>query len=649
MMGANAAVYLSFLLSAAGGDAEGGAAQTIVVTGSSEPDRGSIETRHGLQPLDIDALQAGSADQILVRLPSVFVPTNSRGEAIAFVRNAGERQVAIFYEGAALNVPWDNRLDLSLVPAGLVGSVRSASGPLAPHYGVNALAAVSLSPRRETHVSGSVGSGENVEAQSAVAAGPLVLGGSFASRGGDTLSDDATVPFSQVQDRLRTNTDRELWSVFGRLGGTIAGHELSLTAFHVGGEKGIAPEGNRATGARFWRYPDVRHSLITASASGRLGEDTTLESALWYQRFGQTIDSYASAAYDTVSARQIDRDESWGFRELIEHRAGGAVWTASLNLLDSTHRQRDIAFANGRPPDPLPAALRYRQRNWSVGAEVRYDIVAGLSGDLGLGLDTVNYLRTGDKPAVRDVSAWTARGGLTYALSNDWLVRAAAGRKVRAPTLRERFGEAINRFLVNPDLKPERIISWELGAEWRGRDAGAFLIPFAQDVDDTIDQRTVGRLRQRINLPGSTVRGIELGGTWRPMSRLSVSGDATWSRVRRKQAPSGQLNRLAEKPAVLARVRVDYRNPAGFRGGAEIAHVGSAYSADPDGRLVPLERSTSINLHVGHAVTVAGHPWEVFGLIDNATDTFIEPQLGLPAPGRTFRVGLRYGGMPASR
>ena len=93
--------------------------ETIVVTGRQEPmGASSFETRHGLDIGKIDPLRAASADEIVRRLPAVHVPVNSRGEAIAFVRNAAERQVAIFYEGADINVPLDNRLDLSLVPDG---------------------------------------------------------------------------------------------------------------------------------------------------------------------------------------------------------------------------------------------------------------------------------------------------------------------------------------------------------------------------------------------------------------------------------------------------------------------------------------------------------------------------------------------------
>src|SRR5688572_17691514 len=111
--------------------------ETIVVTGSDAREGDpSFETRHAL-PDEVVRTAHGDASEAIDALPSTHVPTNSRGETLVYLRNAAERQVALFYEGAAINVPWDNRLDLSLVPLGLVGSIQSASGPIAPHYGVN--------------------------------------------------------------------------------------------------------------------------------------------------------------------------------------------------------------------------------------------------------------------------------------------------------------------------------------------------------------------------------------------------------------------------------------------------------------------------------------------------------------------------------
>ena len=625
--------------------------ETIVIIGRTGESSLSFESRHGLDEDLVADLRSSSLDEIIGKLPSAHVPTNSRGESILFLRNAAERQVSVFYEGASINIPWDNRLDLNLFPAGLVGSLRSAAGPLAPHYGVNALGAVNLMPRearREGEVAAMIGTAElhDVRAILSLPVSDSVgfsVGGSYASHEGEPLGDRSRLPFSQPGIELRTNTDHELISLFGRMRADLSGHRLSLTLFHVDAEKGIAPESDRPSGARFWRYPVINHTLAVASLHSPLGGSTTLDSAIWFQKFNQTIDAFTNVSYSARSAREVNRDETFGIRELLAHDSGPWRFVASANFLQSTHDQQDISFVAGQLPAVLPPVLLYKQRNWSVGGEIEYRATANLIAELGLGYDRVDYLKTGDKPPMRDIGSWTGRAGLIWTNDNGLRLRASIARKIRTPTMRELFGQALNRFLLNPDLQPEKIITAELGAEWNGRKGGLFVIPFYQHLKNTIEQRNVGQLRQRINLVGSKVAGVEVGGRYDLAEHLQLYGSATYAAARRRGTTPGQTRKLAEKPDLIARVGLAYAPPTGFRATVEAEHVGSAYSANAAGTLVPLEKSTSLNLRLAWRFALNPGQAELFLNVDNATDTYIEPQVGLPAPGRWVRGGFRLG------
>ena len=628
--------------------------ESIIVTGRlTTPQSASFETRHTLSPQDVAAASASSVDELIGLLPSTHLPVNSRGESIVFVRNAGERQAAVFYDGAAINVPWDNRLDLSLLPAGLIESARLAAGPLAPHYGVNALGAVAFESRdparggraRIAFGNGGYGAGEAFAPLVVQESFAFALGGGYSSRDGLPLSAKADVPFSQPDPDLRVNTDRKLAHVFGKARLDTGGHRFRLTALHVTGEKGVAPESDRPDGARFWRYPDVYHTLVILNADSPLGARTNLDGTVWLQDFGQTIDAYETVAYETIERREIDRDRTYGVRQILSHESGPAKFVGSLSFVDAEHRQRDLSFENGAAPLPEPDALVFRQRNLSVGGEFEYQLTDRLIAEVGAGYDRVGYVRTGDKPPIDAASGWTGRAGLVFDAGNGWRLRAAAGRKLRAPTMRELFGQALNRFLINPDLRPERIVSAELAAEWRGDDAGFFVIPFYQDLNGTIDQRRVGDLRQRINLDGSRIAGVEFGGDAALTPELRLSGAATYANVRRKGAAQGAVegesDRIAEKPALLARAMADYSHPSGLGAALEVTHIGRAYSANEAGDLVLLKTSTSVNVRLTYTFAAFAGEGVLFAHFDNLTDAFIEPQLGLPAPGRTIRGGVR--------
>ena len=58
------------------------------------------------------------------------------------MRGSEERQTAVFLDGAPLVVPWDGRIDLGLIPAGLIGRIEIRKGAVPIEYGTNAVAGV---------------------------------------------------------------------------------------------------------------------------------------------------------------------------------------------------------------------------------------------------------------------------------------------------------------------------------------------------------------------------------------------------------------------------------------------------------------------------------------------------------------------------
>ena len=105
----------------------------------------------------------------------------------------------------------------------------------------------------------------------------------------------------------------------------------------------------------------------------------------------------------------------------------------------------------------------------------------------------------------------------------------------------------------------------------------------------------------------------------------------------------GRSLRLFAEELLLARAALDYSHGSGFSTGLEAEHVGRAFSADPAGALVPLERSTVLNWRVGYEIRRKDFGIELFFHVDNLGDSLVEPQLGLPAAGRTLRFGIRLG------
>lgn len=628
-----------------------------IVVGGEEVEDLLRTTMHRVSLASLVREDAASVSEVARLIPSAAVQTNSRGETLVYIRNAGERQVALFFDGALLNIPWDNRVDLSLVPSGALGGMTVAKGVPSVLYGTNVIGgAINLTSRslgrdgtftEATAMAGAAGLRRGVVTHLR-RRGPFSFAGSigYATRDGITLPDEAPLPYSQPSSRRRTNTDRQLFDLFGRASYRFHdGGEAGVSLFHVDGEKGVAPESHldpAVDRVRFWRYPLWQNTMLIVNATRPLAGGGFVKGSVWGSRFAQHIDQYEDATYRTLTDREEDLDLTLGGRFQWLKPLGHGALTASLNLLTSRHEQVDAVFEDGRAiPDP---ELTYQQHIFSLGLEYDVALSSSLSMLAGGSLDGIATPRTGDKPA-RDPSVDAGViAGLVYRLSPVVSWKASVGRKVRFPTMRELFGAALNQFLVNPDLKPESSLLAETGFVFGSTVVAGEVLAFVNRTFDTIDQHRVTvdgrRLRQRINLEGSRVYGVELVGTVEPMSSWDVEGHLTWMKTRAFEAGPDRV--LVEKPEWLGTLTAVYTPTSRFSLMVQGVYTGRAYGMGPENDLTPLPTSLAFNARVAYRFFLPGDRLfgEFFLRVDNLTDTLVMPQLGLPGPGREFRGGL---------
>lgn len=125
-----------------------------------------------------------------------------------------------------------------------------------------------------------------------------------------------------------------------------------------------------------------------------------------------------------------------------------------------------------------------------------------------------------------DYSAWLPSLNLSYDLTDDLILRAAAGKSIARPTpfqLSASYNltpETSSGSAGNPDLKPERATSFEFGLEWYFGDSSLFSATmFAKDLSDIVISKIVAaevngvqinQLNTPINAGTATVEGIEV-------------------------------------------------------------------------------------------------------------------------------------------
>ncbi|HEX8233916.1 MAG TPA: TonB-dependent receptor [Caulobacteraceae bacterium] len=597
--------------------------------------------------------QPTGLDDALDSLPGVAVRVNSRGESVARVRGAEERQTQVFLDGAPLAVPWDGRVDLGLLPVGLIGHVEVVKGAAPIEYGTNTVAGVAdLRTRRGAEAgTGLTAFGElgtlgyqNAAAVATWAGGRYEATAAVGRSARDALpvADLDALPFNETGEPGRTNTDLDAWSGFAAVGADFGPVRARASLLHLDAERGIAPEAHldpAVESPRFWRYPDIRLTQLTLNAEADLGP-AVLRGVGWGQWFGQTIDAYRDVTYSTLRSQEVDEDDTYGGRLTLTHHLGPVRlrWNASAQR--STHDQLDTAFPVVAPP----LDRRFRQDLFSVGVEADHPIGETLRATWGFAYDRAETPLTGDKPAQAPMDAPAFSAALRWSTSEELSVTASAGRRTRFPTARELFGEALGRFQPNSDLQPETAWLADLVFDWRRGPVSVGVNPYLILSEGTISQRVIVvdgvSRRQRFNLNGAESYGADLAVRARLSPNWAVEAGLDMLSAHASDDDGGA--RLPQRPSYEWDAALEW-NWRALTARAEMRRIGEAVDLAPSGGQADLPPSTEFNLRAAWAVPrpPSGQMIELTGAIDNLTDEVVLPQLGLPSPGRTLRLGLR--------
>ena len=635
--------------------------EEVILTAPRGPTRAS---RPALV-LDHDALrvrQPVAVADVFHTVTGVFVRTNSRGQAVPRIRGAEERQTLVFLDGAPLAAPWDGRADLSLLPAGLVDRIEVTRGLAPIEYGPNAVAGaidlVTHVPQAGTSLRTEIRGGSlglrNINAVAGLDPDnqwSFVAAGSIIDRDAVRIADKESVAFDPSTTRARTNTDMSGDSLFAAAAYTGDSYFLRASLLRAAAERGVAAQGDlnpATTRPRFWRTPVRDLTQATLNGNWNLREGVDLRLTGWQQRFDQTIDAYRGYSYTALRERERGRDHTTGARLALSTIVDQATLRFVTTVQDSTHRQTDSATATGQAADFVEEPeLRYRQRLLTAGIETDLRLSDTLTSTVGLAMDRASTPLTGDKPARESLSATGWSAGLRWTPSGSLSAVATLGQRSRFPTPRELFGVALGRFLLNPDLQPERSLLADFGVQYNPSEALSLdFTLWANDSADTLSQRVVtmddSSRRQRFNLNGSLSYGIEGAAAVALTENLGASLSAGLQDEQLTPDESGLRRNLLHRPGEQVNLALDWRATSGLDIRAELSYVGPAYDIGDDGADIHLPSSTSFGLK-GVLTIDRTHDRAIYltAAVDNLTDALILPQSGLPAPGRSYHVGIR--------
>lgn len=620
--------------------------------------------RHAAQPavvIDSETIREitpTALTDIFRRVQSVGIRTNSRGEAVLRLRGSEERQTGLFLDGAPLSVPWDGRVDLSALPAGIVERVRVTASAAPIEFGTNtALGAVeihtpftvepglaSFQAEAGSDESGAVSAVGGVDTERV----NWLLAGSYRTLAGEDVASRSVIPYGPVVNGYRANTDIGTGSVFAAASTQPEWGALRVSLLSVDARRGIASQGNfspESGEARYWRYPDWRFNQLTLNSRSEFSPSFTLMTTAWLQHFEQTIEQYVDDSYETIESTEEDEDRTLGARIIGERSFDDLDIRLFGNAQVTEHRQVDSHLLAGTR-GPLQ---EFQQNIYSLGVEVDTMPRSALQLSGAIAYDLASTPKTGGRPAQEDLDAWAGNLAVRWYSGEYWQIAATVGRRTRFPALRELYGEALGAFLLNPDLEPETATLTDLMFErnWRDGDARFRVTPWLLQIDDTLSRRTVTidgvRYRQRYNLEGSDGHGLEVSLDWQLNDRLEVRLSSTWQELTARKEEDGTRPVLYQRPELQGALSLDYFFGRDWDFYFEAQYMGVAKDEDENGNVIDLPTSWHIDVRLFKTLDVrANGRWRAYAGVDNATNEVVLPQLGLPQPGRTYAAGVVF-------
>jgi iron complex outermembrane receptor protein/vitamin B12 transporter len=600
------------------------AMEDVLVTGTYSPANALTSAVSVLDEQQIRALNKRTVAGLLKTLPGVLVEEQGGpgGLTAVSIRGGEANFTLVLLDGVALNDPTNFRgggFDFADLSTALVERVEVVRGAQSAIYGSDALAGViNIITRRppEGHVQQLyVEAGEDdfsdLSFSAQGRAGSLEYTAELASR------DDGEPVEGSERDSDRANL-RLGWQA-------AANHRLSASYHYLDGDRSSYPE--QSGGPEYALHDDL--------------DTSDYKNQVWSLGWRAKVNNYW---YSDIRASRMKREEDYsspGIDPYFEVPPNGAdtdyerddlQWVNTLQLGDNYRINLGADYRDEEGDSEgyleffgfqVPTDFELDRSSTGVFADVAVTAIDDL-----LLQAALRY----DDPDGYD-SETSLNLGAGYTLTPQLTLSANRGEGFKLPSF-----FALGHALVgNPDLKPEKATSWDLGLRW---DAAAQLrlelTYFFNDFEDLVDFDEESF--RNVNRSEVETSGVEVQASWQPMESLNLSAQATYTDLDVKN----ENTVLTGRPDWTAGLVGEW---AIFRNWSTVLDyhwTGEQYAA---------------SRHTGEEVTgklddfhsldwvLRWQPRDFVQVqlsVDNLLDEDYENAVGFPGSGRAARIGVRF-------
>ncbi|MEW5767390.1 MAG: TonB-dependent receptor [bacterium] len=546
---------------------------------------------------DIETANALNVAEVIQQTAGVKVNSYGAMGAATTVtlRGSDAKQVLVLVDGRPVNTASLGTADLSMYPPDNIAKIEVIRGPFSALYGANALGGVvniitqnaPQKPRWELNAS----YGEDQIYR-------LSYGNKFRDIGGlFTLS-------HQWSDGHRENSDCKGYQFTGRLDYDLGNDSaFALSAGHSEQKKGVP-------GSTSWPSPNARQD------DQRTWADFTC------RREGKRSDLLFKAYFNRDWGNYRDPD-AWGgpTDDVNINSRLGLNWQQDINFKETNIFTWGIDLQNDRA-DIQAIGEEKKLNNYALYLQDELNLLDLLTVTPGLRYDHHDIYGSQVNP----------RLSCLYQLNEQTDLRVSGGRAFRAPTVNDLYWPGGG----NPDLKPEKSVGYEIGAE--------HLFSFGLLTRATFFSSEVEELMTWVPVPGdethwhvvnvgqTKISGAEAEVKMKLPQNISAGITYTYLEATDKETDKY----LRYKPRHKAGLSLGYESTSGLRINISADYTDSVFSDKSN-----IERLNSYTLLNAHISQGLGRDVELFLSGNNLLDEEYYLYEGYPMPGRALYGGIK--------
>jgi iron complex outermembrane receptor protein len=598
-------------------------------------------TSNEVSASDIRSSNASTVSSALSLVPGIHMTLSPKNESQIFLRGFTQSQIAFFMDGVPVYLPYDQLLDLNLLPASSIEKITLSKSMPSVLYGPNAMGGIVniVTAQRMGPLQASVSAQMGTEKKaSGVVSGSMSqffwnVSSEYSTSDGFPMSKDAPVTSLQSGDRRR-NSQFTKRSAFVKTGFQHTAHaDVTLSFLLIDDDMGI-PTSTVAVKPRYWRYTDWNKYIANLMAALDISDDLNVKGNVYYEKYGNTLDAYDDSTFTTQMKPNA-------FHSVYDDDTYGLDASARLIMLLPGVTKASVAYKKDRHAEignfnqPFK---RYETNTYSIGLEQDFSLFKENQMTLGLGNDWLYPIYANDSTLRPPTSLLNGYIGLSRMLTDNLHVYGHISHKSRFPSMKEFYTLISGRNAPNPDLHPEIATNVEVGLEVVSLQKITITSAlFYNDIRDLIQSVVISPgVQQYQNIGTAEFKGGEFTSSYRDGGD-DLRVNYTYLSAR-NTTPGAASARLDYRPEHTFNATYRHFWDIGFSIATEMTAVSSFYGIDVDTRLEH-ELSSSVLFNLGITQEVLQH-YKIFCRVNNLTDIYYQADYGFPQPGRNWIIGV---------